>query len=95
MVQPSIACPGHVPSGQASSTTTMLIDTWLQSGQVAAVKSRASRRTVEVGQVVIDDLAAHLTAHPSTDALFVDEFGHALAYMRWKATAKGGYGDVA
>ena len=46
----------------------------LQSGELAAVKSKASRRTVPVGQVVIDALAAHLAAYPSDAALFLDEW---------------------
>jgi integrase len=56
----------------------------LQSGEVAALKSKASRRTVPVGKVVIDALAAHLGVYPSDGALFVDEFGEPLGYRRWK-----------
>jgi len=56
----------------------------LQSGELAPVKSKTSRRTVPVGQVVIDELAAHLAAHPSEDALFRDEWGTPLSYRRWK-----------
>lgn len=56
----------------------------LQSGELAPVKSKTSRRTVPVGQVVIDELAAHLAAYPSNDALFVDEWGAPLSYRRWK-----------
>jgi integrase len=56
----------------------------LRSGALAAVKSKASRRTVPVGQVVFDALAAHLTEFPSDGALFVDEFGEPLTYRRWK-----------
>ncbi len=48
------------------------------------MKSKTSRRTVPVGQVVIDELAAHLARHPSTDALFVDELGEPLPYWRCK-----------
>jgi len=55
----------------------------LQSGLIAPTKSRATR-TVPVGQVVIDALAAHLAAHPSDDALFADEVGEPLRYGRWK-----------
>lgn len=67
----------------------------LQSGAVGPVKSKASRRTVPVGQVVIDVLAAHLAAYPSDGALFADELGEPLAYRRWKrllndATAAAG-----
>lgn len=57
----------------------------LQSHQIAPLKSKASRRTVPVGQVVIDTLAAHLAAYPpATDALFVDELLEPLTYRRWK-----------
>jgi integrase len=57
----------------------------LQSNQIAPLKSRTSRRTVPVGQVVIDVLAAHLAAYPPTaDALFTDELREPLTYRRWK-----------
>jgi integrase len=56
----------------------------LQSGTLSQVKSKASRRTVPVGQVVIDSLAAHLAEYPSDGALFLDEFGEPLTYRRWK-----------
>ncbi len=56
----------------------------LQSGELAPLMSKASRRTVPVGQVVIDVLAGHLAAHPSEGALFLDELGKPLAYRRWK-----------
>lgn len=57
----------------------------LQSGELAPLKSKSSRRTVPVGQVVIDALTSHLSAFPGTDAaLFVDEFSKPLTYRRWK-----------
>ena len=57
----------------------------LQSGELAPLKSKSSRRTVPVGQVVVDALTAHLAAFPGTDeALFTDEFGQPLRYRRWK-----------
>jgi integrase len=56
----------------------------LQSGELAPLKSKASRRVVPVGQVVIDELAAHLAAWPASGALFVDELGEPLPYWRWK-----------
>lgn len=55
-----------------------------QAGQRVPLKSKASRRTVPVGQVVIDELAAHLAAYPSDGALFVDEWGKPVPYWRWK-----------
>ena len=56
----------------------------VQSGELAAVKSKSSRRTVPVGQVVIDELAAHLAAYPSEDALFSNQFGKPLTYTVWR-----------
>ena len=61
----------------------------LQSGRIAPLKSKASRRTVPVGHVVIDVLAAHLQAYPAAvdtadPALFVDEARKPLTYRRWK-----------
>lgn len=56
----------------------------LQSGALAPLKSKASRRTVPVGQVVIDELAAHLAAYPTAGPLFVDEVGDPLLYRRWR-----------
>lgn len=56
----------------------------LQSGALAPVKSKTSRRTVPVGGVVIDELAGHLAAFPSKEALFTDEFGRRIGYTAWK-----------
>jgi integrase len=57
----------------------------LQSGALAPLKSKSSRRIVPVGQVVMDALTAHLGEFPGTDeALFVDEFSKPLTYRRWK-----------
>lgn len=55
-----------------------------QDGALTRPKSETSRRTVAVGQVVLDALAAHLAAFPSDDALFVDEVGVPLLYRRWR-----------
>lgn len=55
-----------------------------QAGDLRRLKSKASRRAVPVGQVVIDALAAHLAAFPSDGALFTDEFGEPVPYWRWK-----------
>lgn len=46
--------------------------------------SVTSRRTVPVGQVVIDELAAHLAAYPSADALFSKQHGKPLTYTVWR-----------
>lgn len=57
----------------------------LQSGEIAPLKSKTSRRKVPVGQVVIDALTDHLRKFPGSDeALFVDEFSEPLTYRRWK-----------
>lgn len=57
----------------------------LQSNQIAPLKSKASRRTVPVGQVVINALASHLAVYPATEeALFCDELREPLTYRRWK-----------
>lgn len=50
---------------------------------VTPVTSKASRRTVPVGQVVIDVLAAHLSAYPTERPLVEDEAGEPLSYRRW------------
>lgn len=55
-----------------------------QAGAVAPLKSKSSRRTVPVGQVVVDELAAYLAALPHDGALFVDEWGEPVPYWRWK-----------
>jgi integrase len=57
----------------------------LQSGGLAPVKSKTSRRVVPVGQVVIDELAAHLARFPSHVALFTDDLDRPLNYATWKA----------
>jgi integrase len=61
-----------------------------QAGALVPVKSKSSRRTVPVGEVVIDELAAHLAAFPSAGALFVDEIGDPLLYRRWKTISGAG-----
>ena len=56
----------------------------MQSGHLGPPKSKSSRRVVPVGRVVIEELAAHLTPHPSDGPLFVDEIGEPLLYRRWQ-----------
>jgi integrase len=56
----------------------------LQSGSLAPAKSKSSRRVIPVGQVVIDELAAHLAAYPSDGPLFLDEIDEPLLYRRWR-----------
>jgi integrase len=54
-----------------------------QAGTLTPTKGRRAR-TVPVGQVVVDGLAAHLAAYPSDGPLFTDEVGQPLGYYRWK-----------
>lgn len=56
----------------------------MQSGRIGPVKSKTSRRVVPVGRIVVEELAAHLAAHPSEGALFTDEIGEPLFYRRWR-----------
>ena len=55
-----------------------------QDGSIGPTKTARSTRTVPVGQVVVEELAAHLAAYPSTTALFTTELGEPLTYQRWK-----------
>ncbi|GAA2348781.1 site-specific integrase [Saccharopolyspora halophila] len=56
----------------------------LQSGKLAPPKTDKSVRTVPLGQVVVDELAAHLAAFPSGEWLFTDHGGDPVPYWRWK-----------
>ncbi len=56
----------------------------LQDGTIGPTKTPKSTRTVPLGQVVIDELAAHLAKYVSDDALFTTERGTALTYRQWK-----------
>ncbi|MFJ8308765.1 MULTISPECIES: tyrosine-type recombinase/integrase [unclassified Streptomyces] len=56
----------------------------LQSGLIGPPKTGKSRRTVPVGEVVIDALLAHLAARPSKEWLFTMEEYEPLNYRRWK-----------
>jgi integrase len=55
-----------------------------QDGTIGPVKSASSRRTVPVGRVVIDELAAHLAAHPTHGPIFLDSLGQPLRYRIWR-----------
>ena len=55
-----------------------------QDGSIGPTKTARSTRTVPVGRVVVEELAAHLAACPSTGALFTTELGDPLGYLRWK-----------
>jgi integrase len=49
-------------------------------------KTRSSSRTVPLGKVVIETLAAHLAVHGPADdgSLFTDDLGRPLTYSTWK-----------
>lgn len=55
----------------------------LQTGDFGPPKGRKPR-TVPVGRVVIDALAAHLAEHPSDGAIFTTEVGERLTYRAWR-----------
>ena len=61
----------------------------LQSGRIGPPKTPKSTRTVPLGQVVIDELAAHLAAYPSEGPLFALATGKPLAYRTWRAIWTG------
>jgi integrase len=55
-----------------------------QDGTLGPTKTAKSTRTVPLGQVVVDELAQHLAAHPSDGPFFTDELGRPLTYRTWK-----------
>ena len=55
----------------------------LPSGRIGPPKTAKSARTVPLGQVVIDELAAHLAAYPSDGPLFTVATGARLRYVTW------------
>lgn len=61
----------------------------LQNGEIGPTKTQKSARTVPLGQVVLDALAAHLAAgYGSPTALFTDASGAPLAYRGWRTVWK-------
>jgi integrase len=60
----------------------------LQSGQLGPTKTAKSTRTVPLGQVVVDELAARLSAHGGDGPLFTDDLGRPLTYRTWKRVWK-------
>lgn len=58
----------------------------LPSGRIGPPKTSKSARTVPLGQVVVDELAAHLAAFPTDGALFTLDSGQPLGYRAWLAT---------
>src|SRR5664280_3016632 len=55
------------------------------SGRIGPPKTLKSARTVPLGQVVIDELAAHLAAYPSQGPLFALATGEPLGYRTWRS----------
>jgi integrase len=53
---------------------------------LAPTKTRSSVRSVPLGQVVVDVLAAHLATYPPAEdgSIFTDDRGRPLTYERWK-----------
>jgi integrase len=58
----------------------------LQSGRIGPPKTAKSARTVPLGQVVINELAAHLVGYPSDGPLFTITTGEPLGYGTWAAS---------
>jgi integrase len=58
----------------------------LRSGRIGPPKTTKSARTVPLGSVVTDELAAHLSAYPSDGPLFTLITGEPLGYRAWAAT---------
>jgi integrase len=54
----------------------------LQDNSIAPTKTGKSVRTVPLGQIVIDELAAHLAAYPSEESLFTTPKAGPLGYRQ-------------
>ncbi|MEO8328558.1 MAG: site-specific integrase, partial [Candidatus Nanopelagicales bacterium] len=68
-----------------------------QDGSVGPTKSSRSKRSVPLGEVVLNVLSAHLAGYPTDEWLFGDEHGRPLSYQRWKrlwGDARGGSGSM-
>jgi integrase len=57
----------------------------LRSSLLGPTKTPKSARTVPLGSVVVDELAAHLAAYPSDGPLFTLATGGPLGYRAWTA----------
>jgi integrase len=57
-----------------------------RTGLLGPPKTPKSARTVPLGSVVIDELAAHLAAYPSSGPLFTLTRGGPLSYREWTST---------
>lgn len=56
----------------------------LQDNTLGPTKTGKSTRTVPLGKVVVDELAAHLANYRAGEWLFTTELGQPLNYRRWK-----------
>lgn len=56
----------------------------LQDGSLGPTKTAKSTRTVPLGTVVVDELAAHRAEYRAGEWLFTTEAGEPLGYRRWK-----------
>jgi integrase len=58
-----------------------------RTNELTDPKTRSSVRTVPLGRVVVDELAAHLAAYPAAEdgSVFTDDRGRPLTYEAWKA----------
>lgn len=62
----------------------------LQNGAIAPPKTSRSRRTVPLGTVVLEALAAHLTAYGTgSEWLFTTRSGEPLGYRSWRTVWDG------
>ena len=59
-----------------------------QRGQIGPTKSPKSTRTVPLGDVVLEVLAAHIATFKTREWLFVDEHGEPLHYQVWKVVLR-------
>lgn len=56
----------------------------LQNGLIGPTKTMKSVRTVPLGQLVVDELAAHLATFGGSEELFSNPMGRPLTYQQWK-----------
>lgn len=56
----------------------------LQDGQIGPPKTPKTVRTVPLGHVALEELAAHLAVYPSSEWLFTDDQGGPLSYQAGK-----------
>ena len=61
-----------------------------RSNLLVPTKTKSSVRSVPLGQVVVDTLAAHLAKYPAADddSIFTDDHGRPLTYELWRSVWK-------